>query len=651
MELYTLIYPLLFYVTSLTISLPFAGYVRYYQARLISLLVLSLLTFILTYFMPISVPMLSTFAFWCYTVFIIMFYSSFYVENKLDRIDDTEIIFIAVFAFMIFLRFLFPDIYDCEKLMDSAFMNAVLVSNSLPPNDPFFAGKVIDFYYYFGHLIAACITLLSFSPPEIGYNITVAVLPAYTAMIIYGLLKEFVRPRLAVAGVLASIFSGDVYSAGEFFRRLILHRPINFGYYWNSTRVVYGTINEFPYFSFIHADMHAHVIAIPIKVLFLSVLYYLWKGEDRYLPLIPMLLFINFATNSWDYPLMFSLSLLLGISMLLSRDTRKSGAKIIIFTLLSVPFVFALFRSMNTPAAKTLLVAEKANPASFLLYAGFPVTLAYLYYLPERTGILIKSIPLSILVFPFCPVMSILLPLLVVSIYEAKKGDFNSIAILIGILAFVIPEFVAVESRTNTVFKFYLIGWLLFTIPPATKFEEYGRKARVLLYLILILSLIYPLAATPVRYSAREYTLDGMNYMKHFDGDYYAVKWIRERAGRSVLLRATVGVVMEAGHESYKYGGRVAAFTGDPAVIAWYNHEYFWRRNAKEVMDRYEDVVRFYTSNDCTLMRNIAKKYHVTFIFLGYEEKKVFKANESVFNACFKKVYEKDGTSVYMLKK
>lgn len=638
-EFHTLIYPAVFYVTSLFITFPFLRYLKYHEARLVSLLILSLTTFGLTYFVPIRVPMFSTFAFWCYLTFIILFYAAFYVERKVDK---SEVVFFLVFAFIIFLRFLFPDIFDCEKLMDSAFMNAVLVSNSLPPSDPFFAGKVIDFYYYFGHLMAACITLLSFAPPEIGYNITLAALPAYTALIIYGFLREFVRIRYAAAGVVLSIFSGDLYGAGEFFRRVLLGIQFDFSYYWDPTRVVWGTINEFPYFSFIHGDMHAHVLAIPIKVLFLSVLYNAWKKDVNYLFLIPPLLFIMFATNSWDFPLMFCLAILVALIA-----DRKTGVKIIVFTAIAIPFVFLLFKSMNVPAAKNYFVIEKATFTEFFLYAGFPVILAYLYYLPSRIGTFIKSLPLSVIAASICPVLSILFPLSVLAISEFRKKDFHSVAIFVGVLAFVLPEFIAIESRTNTVFKFYLIGWLLFTIPSAVRFEDYGRVPRTLLVLILIFSLIYPLAATPIRYAAREYTLDGMSYMKNYDGDYYAVKWIRERAGKSFLFRVTTGVVMEAGHSSYTYGGRVAAFTGNPAVIAWVNHEYFWRRDAESVVQRAEDVKTFYTSNNCSVMRKIANKYHVKYIFLGYEEKRVFNANKTVFDACFQKVFEMQGTAVY----
>jgi uncharacterized membrane protein len=43
--------------------------------------------------------------------------------------------------------------------------------------------------------------------------------------------------------------------------------------YWDPTRVIPETINEFPFFSFLFADLHPHMIGIPFTVLFLSLAY------------------------------------------------------------------------------------------------------------------------------------------------------------------------------------------------------------------------------------------------------------------------------------------------------------------------------------------------------------------------------------------
>ena len=48
--------------------------------------------------------------------------------------------------------------------------------------------------------------------------------------------------------------------------------------YWRSTRLIPNTINEFPFFSYLFADLHAHMIGIPFTVLVLALALNLAKG-------------------------------------------------------------------------------------------------------------------------------------------------------------------------------------------------------------------------------------------------------------------------------------------------------------------------------------------------------------------------------------
>ncbi len=585
---------------------------------MLSLLIASLLTFILSYILPFKTAF--------YIVFASLLAVSAVVARK-AKIEGDEKIFLVVYAFFILLRFLDPTILDAEKFMDSAFMNAVLKAKSLPPNDPFFAGGKLNFYYYFGHVIAACITLMSFAPPEVGYNIAVAALPSYSALLIYGILKK--RSKLAYAGIALTIFSGNLYSVVDFISRIATQKAIDGSYYWNATRVIAGTINEFPYFSFIHADLHAHVAAIPLKILIIAILYRIWEGDRKYLPTLPISLFAVFATNSWDYPLMMLACLAAAVAM--------RNKEVLLASLASIPFVGALYLTMNVAAAKIGFVAEKSDAIQFIMYAAFPITLAYIFA-PNKKVIVITS-PISIPAYFISPVLAFLLPLSISSAYSVYKRDFTAALTLAGCAAFILPEFVAIESRMNTVFKFYLVGWLMLTIPAAMNFEWSKRHVIVAM---LALSLVYPIVATPVRYSHTELTLDGMIFMKHMAGDYYAIKWLQNKDGVVIEEGCTRGALC-----AYKYGGRVAAFTGNPAVIAWTNHEYVWRRDYQKIAERARDVRTFYKTDSCEVMRKIIEKYNVSYIFVGYEEKIVFNVTPSKFERCFVKVYEKDGTAIF----
>jgi len=622
--MYTLIYAVCFYTSSLILTIPFLRYFEHHEARLISLLTLSTTSFLAGLFVPFKI------SFYCsFLVFMVLTLYTLYKSNV--KVERDEAVFLAVFAFFIFLRFLNPHIFDAEKFMDSAFMNAVLKASTLPPNDPFLAGGRLDFYYYFGHLIGACITLLSFSPPEVGYNVAIAALPAYTSLIIYGVLKGR-GLKIALSGVFLAVFSGNLYSFVDFLNRIFSGRAIDGGYYWNCTRIIGGTINEFPYFSFIHADLHAHVVAIPIIVLIFALLIREEKSRFIYAAII-LSLFTLFATNSWHYPLAFLAVLSVGSAV---RDKW-----LVICAFLSTIPVFVFFMHMNTPAASFSVVDEKTGIMQFILYALTPIAACYAFIGKKQT---LYFLPHSVPLYFLSPVLAILAPLIATALIGIYRREAYSAIMLSGLLAFILPEFFAVESRMNTVFKFYIFAWLALMTSASMNADWKGWK-RYALIALLVVGIVYPFAATPVRYSTAEMTLDGMSFMKAYDGDYYGVKWLQSQEGVIIEEGCTQGALC-----GYHYGGRVAAFTGNPAVIAWTNHEYVWRRNYTLVAERAEDVRNFYTTESCERMREIVEKYGVKYIFFGYEEKRLFSPNPERFERCFEKAFEKDGTYIFVTK-
>lgn len=106
--------------------------------------------------------------------------------------------------------------------------------------------------------------------------------------------------------------------------------------YWDPSRVIPYTINEFPYWSFLFADLHPHMIAIPFGVLFLGLAFnllarygaaaatasstgsparspLLWlrrlTGDGLY-PAMALTLGALAVINTWDLPTYFGLAVL-----------------------------------------------------------------------------------------------------------------------------------------------------------------------------------------------------------------------------------------------------------------------------------------------------------------------------------------------------
>jgi uncharacterized membrane protein len=79
--------------------------------------------------------------------------------------------------------------------------------------------------------------------------------------------------------------------------------------YWDATRLVEGTVNEFPFFTFLFADLHAHMMVMPLSLAVLGLLVALVRRRTlALLPLLPIFGLLALlagalrATNTWDYP-------------------------------------------------------------------------------------------------------------------------------------------------------------------------------------------------------------------------------------------------------------------------------------------------------------------------------------------------------------
>ncbi len=248
-----------------------------------------------------------------------------------------EGVFVGTYLFFIYLRTLNPDLWQPwlggEKMLEIGFLNAIVKSATMPPYDPFFAGGIINYYYY-GLFLAGTLIKLTGIQPSIGFNLAVSTLAALTATNVFSLAgnlaltrspfrhlpptanQEKVSPRwetqsisAGLLGVLFVVFIGNLEGAFQFLRMLgqfslsefrsaipglevfvrafsgllqVLgdNAVVGTYNYWDPTRVIPQTINEFPYFSFLFADLHPHMIGIPFTVLFLS-LAYNWLSPDN----------------------------------------------------------------------------------------------------------------------------------------------------------------------------------------------------------------------------------------------------------------------------------------------------------------------------------------------------------------------------------
>ena len=257
-----------------------------------------------------------------------------FVQTRWRLLLLNEGIFLAAFLLFVAFRIANPDIWQPwqggEKFMEFAFLNGILRSAHFPPLDPYFAGGTINYYYYGQYLVTLLIKLTGIAS-SVAFNLAIPTIFALTVGNVFSLgynLAGDLSDRVAqpdpatededvprrrwtpalTGGLLAAFFVallGNVDGGGQVVRRLAEQSASAFqsnlpglqtgvkavsglarvigpgeisGYnYWDPSRVIPFTINEFPYWSFIFADLHPHMIGIPFTVLFLGLAYTLLR--------------------------------------------------------------------------------------------------------------------------------------------------------------------------------------------------------------------------------------------------------------------------------------------------------------------------------------------------------------------------------------
>ena len=233
----------------------------------------------------------------------------------------TEAVFWGTFLFFAALRAWSPEIYWGEKPMDFGILNALLRSEHLPPPEPWFSGTALS-YTYFGHFLVAAFAKVLAVHPALAFNLGIASTAALTAA---GLLSAGAflggRVRTGAWAVLLGLFAGNLSGLVELWRR----RALDFDTFWAMSRVLkaQGEINEFPFWSFLFADLHAHVLAFPLLLGFLGVLLLIARqrtSPDLYVPPFGRSILLGLAslflgtlliTNGWSAPTAAGLLVLL----------------------------------------------------------------------------------------------------------------------------------------------------------------------------------------------------------------------------------------------------------------------------------------------------------------------------------------------------
>lgn len=560
-----------------------------------------------------------------------------FLKQKRNLIFYTETLGIVFFILMIIIRLGNPEVwhlyYGGEKPMDVSYFTAVLKSSTFPPYDPWHAGAYINYYYY-GFVFVSVPALLLRIIPTVAYNLILPMLFSFTGLGAFSigsaltqrLIREEKRDergeereereegeeKVVTQGGLwaavATLLLGNLHQLNVLFlswgrastadvnshwllraangawTNLTSNQPAPVDpseWFWAASRAIGAAdgeivpITEFPFFTFLYGDLHAHMIALPLSLLAIAWAVSLVISGSYKLTWLQwftgaLAIGVLYPTNSWDYPV----QLVIGIMALTWVALQRFGFKLTtigrvgvsaIALFLGSRILFEPFWANFGTAYGTIKVWE--GPTTSLIDY---LTIYGLFLLVTATWLFIDFVDWnkqqnhgdglprqSILAMLFGGVLFFILirflfshydtaPLAITMILIAGLMGFRrnitpvkrTINILIS-SAFGLTLFVELFvldgdiGRMNTVFKFYMQSWLLLAIVTGSTLPvilthintRWHYASRLIwqtgLVSLVFLAALYPLLAINGKWNVRMQkeeavlTLDGMAFMNY----------------------------------------------------------------------------------------------------------------------------------------
>lgn len=618
-----------------------------------------------------------------------------------------EVIFFAAFLMWTYLAGFHPQAYGTEKFMDYGFMEAMMRSTTLPAKDIWYSEGHIN-YYYGGQYFAVFLTKLSCTKVELTYNLMRTFVAGLAFAMPFSLVYQMARDRMkgqpaekkgkAAAPVFSGLTAGAAVSIAGNMHYVIYAvilpwiqkiKGVEVDSYWfpDATRYIgYNpdvpdkTIHEFPCYSFVLGDLHAHVVNIMFVLLLIGILYS-WMRSTRkqdvpgeepiwnrrfvcrqllmpHILLVSLLLGMFQWTNFWDFVIYFVVA---GAVVTFTNIIRFHGKikRILAVTALQAAEILTVAYVVILPF--TLQFVSMVDGVALAQNHSLPHQLLVLWGLPAFVAIL----------FVIAILWEKLRGMKRKSLYRLMKAvrTADLFTIIMGLCAIglvAIPEIVYVRdiyessnARANTMFKLTYQAYILFGLVMGYAIYRMLVVSKPKIFKILSGIGLFFLVWT-VGYFGNSVTswfgevwkpsgyqgLNATNFLEtDFPEDAAAIRWLKENI-------EGVPVVLEANGDSYTGYERVSATTGLPTILGWYVHEWLWRSNTEDLNHKSADVESIYTSQDEVLVKKLLGDYEVSYIFVGSKEREKYEArlNEEMLRSLGKIVFEDENYETYIVK-
>ncbi len=584
-------------------------------------------------------------------------------EELRQHLNGFAVFAVVFFAFFWMIGFN-PNVDPgTENYMDFGFMQTIYRQKSAIPFDPWFSGTKLN-YYYLGQSAAVYICRLAHTTPEFGYNLTLCTFIGMAFLMVYELcaaiagilLPDFSKKTLtvrlgAILGGSVAAFAGNPHWLLYGFVGKILSKVLgNDDYsYWFSDGTVYISTangdpdngkNEFPAYSVILGDLHAHVMNVIFVLPLLALLFDLCLSEKEdenkksvvsRLILISMLLGYYKGSNYWDFAIYYVIT---GALIVFTDLTRRGltlktaaviGSKAVVVTAVSIisilPFTLNFIKmesgieicDVHSPIVK--LAVLWLIPVAVSIYV-----IIFLYFGRGKKAVANRAAKAGLLAFILCSIGLVITPeiLYVKDIY----GDLN--------------------ARFNTMFKLTYQAFLLFALITGVAFsiclfrtfsEEKRTKAFVVIFAFIAVLAVSYTPYSAYRWLGRFWDKDQRKGISSIEGlyedDFY--RFEMECYDRLMEDDSRVLNIVEVAGDSYSHQSALSIYTGACTPVGWFVHEWMWHNDPEIVKNRADEVIRFYTSGDSQYCRQFLKKYDIDYIVVGPAEVCKYPVNRTGF--------------------
>ena len=379
-----------------------------------------------------------------------------FIKKEYSMFLIFDLSFVIIFFTWIFIRNLDPSIYHTEQIMDFTILNSIMNYSYYPPQDLWFSGNPINYYYY-GYLIFGVFFDYLHIDSSLAYNISVPLIAALSSIILFGLIwnitycLNFSKKTIffiATSTIIVFNFFSNLEPILEFFNSIqILPKefllwiaidgltynsegftlfPNDHYWWWRATRVINTfdivsnssldyTITEFPFFSFALADLHPHLISVPFYLMFLTLIFNFILLKD-YTSILSnskivsnniffLIMSLTFGSliviNTWNIPSILLLlfgSSLIPINNYFTLNTFHRFKISILVSLLGIFFFSPFYMNYKTPVTEIGVVGEISSRFIHIftvwgLFIAIILIFLACIYINKKHYFVIKTLP------------------------------------------------------------------------------------------------------------------------------------------------------------------------------------------------------------------------------------------------------------------